>query len=944
MINDRSGIANNGIELSPPVDSMQEFKVEVNNFGAEFGHTMGGVVNAVTKSGTNQFHGSFYEFLRNDKFDARGWGNDANPPLRRNNYGLTIGGPIRKNKTFFFYNLDGLREHDGVSTTRAVGLPAWRTGDFSTLTRDASGKAALVTIYDPNSGTGTFTTPLATTPFPNNIIPANRLDPVAVKVVKYYPDPNRPPNDPFNNAGNWQENTINGTTLDYHVMRVDHELSDNTKIFGRYILTDPEDNPTGYSKGYGVADPNGLDIKNRHQNLVFNVTHLFSPTRFVTFSAGFNRVFVNRKSGDCCSTNYGALLGIPNVPGEVFPRFVITGGTVSVSNLGAAGNANRIAAFTTFDYAANFTDIHGKHTLKYGVEYSRYAATDHNRNQPSGQWTVNGAFTRGIQANGNAISNTGANLADFLLGRLSAVNVEISPSIGKRLQYYAGYFQDDWRVTKRLTINLGLRYETETPAYEVAGRMSNFDPYKPDPLAGTNGIAPGQMGVIDFPGLNGVGKYLWNWNMLNFAPRFGFAWRVFGNNETVVRGGFGLFFGDAYDRQIIQEERVGFNNAWQARIPVPTTLKDGVAPGILNDTPASALVPTFGQRGTAAPISVVQYLDPHRKTPHTMNFNLTIQHQWKGILFEAAGLGNLGRQCDFPNINMNHIPPNLLSQTQIEEYLRRPYTQFDSEQGQIQILTPNWGISNYLAFTFKSERRYQNGLSWIVSYAFTRWIDNLDSQANPEGDNNQVQDIYNLKLERSNSTNDIPQRLVLSPIYELPFGKHRRWLQHGILSNTVGGWQLATIGTIQSGPPFGTTVNQGPLNLLGDNSDGTTLRADLVSSQLLASDKGKPAAGVRGIDWLNPNAFASPAKYTYGNSSRTLPGVFGPGMVNFDLMLAKNFTVRERWRAQFRWEAFNFTNTPAWGLPNESLGAGQFGIITGASGRRIMQLGAKVYW
>ena len=944
VINSRSGIAQNGIEVQPPVDSMQEFKVEVNNFGAEFGHTTGGVVNAVTKSGTNHFSGSLYEFIRNDKFDARGSGVDANPPLRRNNYGATIGGPIRRNKTFFFFNFDGLREHDGVSNTRAVPLPAWRTGDFSTLTRDAGGKAALVTIYDPNTGTGTFGAPLATLPFPGNIIPASRLDSVALKAVSYYPLSNRAPNDPFNNAGNWQENSVNVTSRDYYTGKVDHAFTDQTKVFVRYIIAAPNNNLTGYSQGYGPADPSGVAVNNKFQNLAINVTHVFSPTSFVSWTGGVNRIYVDRKSGDCCATNWGQKLGIPNVPGEVFPRFVITGGTVSVSNLGATGEGNRYAAFTTTDNKLDFTHVLGKHTLKFGIQYTRYNANDHDRNQPSGQWTSNGSYTRGILANGNAVANTGANLADFMLGRLSAVNAQVSPSIGKRFQYYAGYVQDDWRVTQRLTLNIGLRYDTENPAYEVAGRMSNFDPYVPNPLAGNNGIVAGQMGVMDFPNRNGNGQYLWNWNLLNFAPRFGFAWRIFGTNNTVVRGGFGLFYGDAYDRQIIQEEHLGFDNTYQARTPVPFVLQNGLPPGALDPIPTSALTPAFGDRGTAYASSVVQYVDPHRKTPHNMIFNLSIQHQWKGVLFEIAGLGNLGRQSVFANINMNHIPPNLLSQTQIEQYLRRPYTQFDSEQPQVQILSPNWGISNYLAFTFKSERRYQNGLGWIVSYAHTRWIDNLNSLANPEGDNNQIQNVYNLKGERSNSTNDIPHRLVLSPIYELPFGKGRRWVNAGFLSHIVGGWQLAAIGTLQSGSPFGTTVLNGPLNLLGDNSDGTTLRADLVSSQLYSLNKGAPAVGVRGIQWLNPAAFAAPAPYTYGNSSRTLPGVYGPATISFDLMLSKNFVIHEKWRAQFRWEAFNFTNTPTWNYPTEALGNGQFGLITGASGRRIMQLAIKVYW
>lgn len=413
----------------------------------------------------------------------------------------------------------------------------------------------------------------------------------------------------------------------------------------------------------------------------------------------------------------------------------------------------------------------------------------------------------------------------------------------------------------------------------------------------------------------------------------------------MIRGGFGLFFGDSYDREIIQELRLGFGTTYTARIPVPTLLKDGIPPGALDDVPASQLTPAFGVRGTPFEASQIQFLDPHRRSPYNINFNLTIQHQWKGILFELGGLGNLGREAIFGNINVNHIPPNLLAQTSIPSRLRRPWTAYGSDATQIQILGPNWGLSNYLGVTFKSERRYANGLGWVVAYSFTRWIDNLISQGTPIGDNDQVQNIYNLKNERSLSTNTAPHRLVLSPIYDLPFGRGRRWLQNGIASYIVGGWQLATIGTLQSGSPFGVTVLNGPTNLLGDNSDGTILRADLVPGQpLYASGKGSPAAGVRGLNWLNPAAFANPAPYTFGNSSRTLPQVLGPPLFNFDSLLAKNFRVRERWRVQFRWEMFNMTNTPNWALPNDNLGGNAFGVITAANSRRIMQAGLKLYW
>ncbi len=946
--NTRGGLAVTNIELSPPVDSMQEFKVEVSTFGAEYGHTAAGLVNAVTKAGTNTFHGSFYEFVRNNDFDATGWGNDSKPPLHRNNFGGTIGGPIRKNKTFFFYNADILLQHDGVSYTRNVGLPAWRTGDFSSATRDANGKATPVVIYDPNTGSGTFLNPLATTPFPNNTIPSARLDPVAVKALAYVPTANRAPDDPFNQAGNWQQNGVNSNTIGYHTMRVDHEFNAATKMFAREILTQPETNLTGYTQGYGVADNNGLLIHNRRQNLAINLTHLFSPTRFLNYTMGVDRIYIHRTSGDCCSTNYGQKLGIPNVPGEVFPLFTIAGGTVPFANFGAAGNANRIATITNFDYIGNMTEIHGRHTLKYGIQYTRDGGNDLSRNDPSGAWTFNGMYTRGINANGTTVANTGINLADFLLGRMSAGSVQVSPGIGKRLQYYAAYVQDDWRITPRLTLNLGLRYETESPVTEVAGRMSNMNPYLPDPLAGQNGIPAGTLGVMQFPGLNGVGKYLWNWNYLNFAPRFGFAWRVFGDNNTVLRGGYGLFYGDAYDRELVQEERAGFDNTYQARTPVPFTLSQGIPPGSLNGFPVSSLTPTFGNRGTDYPQALIQYLDPHRKTPYSENANISIQHQWKGILFEVSGLGNFGRQLVFGNINMNLIPENLLSQTQIPQYLRRPFPQFDSDQAQIQILAPNWGISNYLAWTFKTEKRFSNGLSWIVSFAYTHWIDNLIFFGGSFSDTTQtnVQNIYNIRQERALSTGDIPRRLVMSPIYELPFGKGKHWLNHGAISRLLGNWQIGLIGTLQTGSPFTVSVTNGPVNYLGDSAAGTTLRPDLVLPNLGSANQGQPAVGQRGLQWLNPAAFAIPPLYTHGDAARTLPGVLSPDLINFDAMLSKNFLIKERFRAQVRWEAFDALNTPAFQVPNEGVGGGSFGIITSttANSRRIMQFGAKLYW
>ncbi len=380
--NTRGGLGGQDIEMTPPIDSMQEFKVEANNLSAATGRTADDAVSAVTKNGTNKFSGSFYEFLRNDKLDAAGWNNDSKPKLRRNNFGATIGGPIKKNKTFFFFNADYQRERTESVRTRSVGLPEFQDGDFSNASALAGGSIKVIPIHDPMSGTGTFEAPRSTTQFPNNIIPSSRFDAVAAKVLggSYIPGSNRTPNNIANNAGNWQENVGNSLNRDYYTARVDHQFSSATRSYVRYIRTQPDEDLTGYSQGFGVADQNGLSILNRRTNLAVNTTHMFSPTFLLDINVGYNRVTVDRKSGDCCETNYAQMFGMPvfsEVGGEVFFRAGnFQGGLVPVDQIGAAGNGNRAAVFTNWDYGANLTKTAGGHTIKFGAQFTRFQGSE----------------------------------------------------------------------------------------------------------------------------------------------------------------------------------------------------------------------------------------------------------------------------------------------------------------------------------------------------------------------------------------------------------------------------------------------------------------------------------------------------------------------------------------------------------------------------------------
>jgi hypothetical protein len=942
VFNSRGGIGAQNIEMNPPIDIMQEFRVEANSFSAQYGRSNAGIVNATTKNGTNDFHGTLYEFLRNDRLDSRGWNADIKASLRRNQFGGSLGGRIIRNRTFFFYNEDAYHESRGVVRTRTVPLAAWRAGDLSGLQRQQNTAAGPVPqplfLYDPATG--------QRQPFAGNRIPASQLDPVSQKVISFVPLPNRVPDNPITQGGNWQENSVNPILRNHHTIRIDHGFNDRTKLFGRYILVSPDNGDTGGTSGFGAADTDAINIRNRRQNLALNLTQVFSPHMFATFRAGFNRVSILR-AGVGLGQDWPNKLGVKGVASDVFPRFNMSNGLVPTTNFGTPGNHNRRAGINSFDYHADFNMIRGEHTFKYGGSYLRFAANEESRQFASGQFIFNTRFTNGLNANGGTIANTGMTFADFLIGRLNQVNTEFSQGNARRSQYYAAYFEDSWKVSRDFTLTLGIRYELETPFYEVANRMNGFDPYVPHPLAGTGDIPAGVKGVITFPGRNGYGRRLIDWDANNVSPRFGFNWRPFGSTTTVIRGGFGIFFGNPYDRNVFQISGLGFDATGTYRDPVPFTLQQGLPAGSLVAPGPSDLTPVFGTRGTKFAVSQVQFLDPHRRTQYNENFNLTIQRQWKSLLFEIGYLGNLGRKVTFPNLNINHIPTELLAHPEIPVRLRRPYPQYDSDAPQMQIISPNWGLSNYHAMNLKVERRFANGFGFISTYTWSKWIDNVTFTGGDDstfGDDDQIQNVYDLRNERSLSTNHSPHRVGLSPIFELPVGRGKKWLNQGGPVNWVlGGWQLSGIVTLQSGSPFGTNVVNGPRDILGDLSDGKNLRPNIVGDIDVPDNlKGSPAVGQRGIQWFNPTAFAAPPQYTYGNAARTI--MLGPGRVNFDSAVTKNFRLRERYRVQFRWETFNTFNTPVFGTPGSNLGGGGFGISDAGASDREMQFAVKLYF
>jgi hypothetical protein len=519
--------------------------------------------------------------------------------------------------------------------------------------------------------------------------------------------------------------------------------------------------------------------------------------------------------------------------------------------------------------------------------------------------------------------------------------------IGRRVKYFGGYIQDDWRVTPNLTLNLGVRYDTETPMYEVANRMANFDPTVPNPLAGTGDIPAGAMGIMVYQNRGGRGKYLYPWDMNNVAPRFGFAYRLFGSSRTSIRGGYGMFYGTSLQDAPVFLGREPWLQSVSLAHPIPFRIRDGFPFANYLIASEAELTPTWGNRGTTFARSSIGMVDKDRVFPYSQDLNLTLQHQWKGILFETGYRGNLSRHVEINGLNINRIPPSLLPRTEIPARLRRPFTVFGSDQPVISLAGGNFGISNYHAFVLKVERRFSNGIGWIASYTHAKQIDNATFVDGTQiGGNDNYQNLFDMKNERSTSTGSLAHRLVLSPIADLPFGKGRKWLNRGgVVNALLGGWQVSAIGTLQSGFPFGVVVLNGGRDILGDPAGGVVLRPNLLTDPN-SPNQGQPAAGLRGLQWLEASAFSVPGQFTYGNAARTLPGVTGPGQVTFDSMLAKNFSFSERWRAQFRWEMFDMFNSPLFNQPGNSLGSASFGQVTSASpwGRRIMQFGLKLYW
>jgi len=888
-------------EVSPPVDTIQELGIITNNYAAEYGGSSGGVILQNTKSGTNKLHGTLYEFLRNDAFDAPGYfapvSNNTKviPELRYNIYGGTVGGPIRKDKTFYFFGFEGAQQRTGSTTVLTVPTDAERTGDFS-----ASG---LKAIYDPRTQTtvGGVTTRQQ---FTGNKI--TNPDPVGLKIIGYYPVATNK----TAVANNFTGNTVAASASQFYIARVDHQLSERDRLALRYIFT------KGNSSNVSVYPDRGADTYQpsiTNDNIGYaQWVRTLSPSLVNDLRFTYE-TRVNHQLTDGLGGNYPTKLGLTGVSQNAFPYIAPAG----YSPLGSTGQERRQYPINQYQLVDDLSKVIGRHSFKIGTEFRRSMDHEVNLSTASGSFSFS-TLSTGIPGN----TNTGNSLASLLVGAPLSFSQAQTQPVTRTSWYISGFAQDDFTISRNLTINLGLRWETDTPIKDENNRMNGFDATATNPVSGTPG-------VIKFMGLNGFRTTPYNVDLNNFAPRVGFAWQPFQNGGTVVRGGWGYFFSHPFDAGQPASAALGFSisgsiNSPDNGVTTPFYLQGGV-PAVntsttLNDSFGAVAV---GQTASTA----VSYFDPLHRTGYAQQFNLSVQHQLPAkFVLEVSGLSNLAHKLPGQNQNIDQIAPSVLSATHHSQS-DRPFPQFSS----VALVAPSIGNAYYFSGIVRLERRFSNGFNLNATYTYAKALDDNYGSGSALGvDNGVYSNYYNRHADYGASSNDIRHQFVFSSVYELPFGPHRRFLSQGIVSNVLGDWTLGNITRAYSAAPFTVITTT---NTTAAFSSGSQ-RANVIANPSLPSGQRSPA------HWLNTAAFAQPAAYTFGNEGRNSNR--GPNFANLDFSLTRNINFAERAHLQLRGEFLNALNHTNLAIPQSTFGATSFGTITSAYAARQIQVGGRI--
>ncbi|MCU0227061.1 MAG: carboxypeptidase regulatory-like domain-containing protein, partial [Bryobacterales bacterium] len=808
------------VDTDPPVETVAEVKVLQNNYSAEFGGSAGGVIVATTKSGTNQIKGALYEFLRNDKLDAANFfapfqdGEKVRPPLRYNIFGGTVGGPVfipkfydGRNKTFFFFSYEGSRRIEGFSTQLTVPTLLQRGGDFSQTLTTAG---ALIPIFDPESNVTTGNT-TRRTQFANNIIPTSRIDPVGTALMPMYPLPNQAPAN-LAGANNFNTNFSRILTRDAFLVKGDHTFSEKDRVSFRYMYN--SDN-LDFTQILGdLAASNDVQAL-RHQNFYYaTYTRVISPSTVNEFRFTFGDR-INHTLSYGLGGNWPSRLGITGVPEDAFPRFNVAG----MAALGAGNQERRQFPIRQFQWIDNISFNFGRHTVKAGFEYRR------SINQEVDRPGVSGVFGFSPLSTGQpGAAASGFGLASVLAGAPLTFSARETLFLDRYSDYIAWFVQDEWNATRTLTLNYGVRWETDTPITDRNQRMNGIDLQAINPVSGTPG-------VVRFMGVDGFRLKPYNTDWNNFGPRFGFAWRPFGSDKTVIRGGAGVFFAHPFDAGAPASATLGFEQSAAINSPdngvtVPFFMRNGVPPFQLNSPTLDA---SFGAVpfGTN-PRQAISGYEENRRTGYSMQWNFTIQRQLpKNILIEGAYLANASRKLPSSSMSINQVLPELL--TPQSNFRDRPYPQFTN----VTLLLPTLGVSNYHAMMLRAEKRFTSGWNFLSTYTWSKFLNNTNEGGAALGQTGGTySNFYNRRADYGFSENDVPHRVTLSSVYELPFGKGKRFLTTNPLRHVVGGWGLGGIMNWQAAAPFTVTTQANTVfSAIG------SLRADIARDPNLSSDQ-----------------------------------------------------------------------------------------------------------
>jgi hypothetical protein len=927
-----------GNSYTPPMEAVGELRVLTSNFSAEYGRSTGGVIAAAGRTGGNEFHGSAYEFLRNNDLNANGWTNNRNGlkinPVHHNEFGFALSGPVYvphvydgHNKTFFFFNWEHQIDHSPANYTGTVPTAQQRTGDFSqTFTNSGS----LIQIYDPATTVANPSSPgnYVRRVFPNNKIPADRINPITASLLNYYPLPTLP-----GISNNYAVAVTRTDDWNKYFGRVDQNFGDRNRLFVRY---GGQFEPVVYPviniawPAYGTNGGPGSFTQNEYSWVVSD-TETFTSNLVGEFRVGYTRSIRNQNPGTFDLTTLGLPQYLKSAEwNHLFPEIDIT----DFTSLGPQRASLNVDAENTPEGQGHITFIHGAHSVKTGFDYLVAIFNTLRPDYPSGDFSFSRAYTQGPNP-AVASATSGYGLATFLLGAPTGGQFTQGPALAASQKSFNWYLQDDWKVSRTLTLNLGVRWEYQTPWTERFNHLAYFDPNAVDPVTGRHGL-------LSF--VNGSNRYPSTPQTTNFAPRFGLAYNF--AKDTVFRAGYGWFYAPSSGGIGGSPGDLG------SGAEAATSVFLGQPPAAPNTPPVGAsLANPFVTGLVSYPSTLIGNgigaIFRNWQTPMNQMWNASFQRTiGQDLLIEVAYLGTRGEHL-WSNVNadavnpvylslgsqLNSLVPNpfygeikngsLSAQTVRLSSLLSPYPQYTN----INDIRASIGDSIYHALTVRAERRMSSGLLFQISYTKGKLIDDTPERFTG---GSSIIDPYNLRLSRSISDNDISQRFVANFVYQLPFGHGKHWVSHGIGSYILGNWEVSGIYTMQTGTPI---VIQPACNtqLPGIGCYAVRLHNPNLPSGQQSINK-----------WFDTTAFTSTPLYSMGNDSRTEPNLRNPGLINLDAMLSRSQPIGERMQIQFRAEFYNSLNHTNLSGPQTSVTAANFGQITAAGAGRSTQLGIRL--